>query len=85
MLLLCIGQEAFLLTLYLNPTLKSSTPHAYFWLNNACYGAFYWTCLLLFTLKQLTNVLQLLEAVYYYAAKDLAALQQNQSKQQKNH
>ena len=73
MLVLCIGQELFLIKYFLEPSLNIHVPWASDILNSA---PIYWSLFVLFALKQYANFVQMIEAARYYAGKDLAQLEQ---------
>ena len=72
MLTLCIGQEIFLLKYFLQNYLSQRVS----WANNILSTSPVWYILfVLYSLKQFANFVQLLEAVDFYASKDLAEKQ----------
>ncbi|ETO19580.1 phosphatidylinositol synthase [Reticulomyxa filosa] len=70
MLVLCIGQELFLGVWFLKSTLDENERLR--WAHNLLFDTpIYYVLLILFLMKSLANLIQLLEAAQYYAAKDL--------------
>ena len=63
MLVLCIGQELLLIAFYLNDAYALDS-------TDVLGQLVFWILLVLFALKQYANVLQMMEAGQYYAAKD---------------
>eukprot|EP01084_Bolivina_argentea_P140484 246955_1 len=72
MLTLCIGQELFLGAYFLKPYLSKTVP----WAHDMLMTSPIWHILfVLYSMKQLANFIQLIEAADYYASKDLAEKQ----------
>ena len=77
MLTLCIGQEIFLLNYFLRDYLSKTVP----WANDILNTSPIWHILfVIYSLKQLANWTQLVEAADYYASKDLAEAQDKNAK-----